>query len=218
MLTRQQVIQGTHDEYELFAELVAGLDEAQWSAASRCQGWAVRDVSAHVFGTAHDVLEGTVGQRTPEQEAEAHRHLAPRELAAELRRVVAALAPLVASLDDEAAWAAPSPAAGLTIGEGMLALWYDTWIHADDIRVPLGLPTVRGRGLVAAVAHVHEQLGKRSWGPARLALQGLPELSVGQANGRVVAADPYRFVMVATGRADSAELGLEPSVNIYAAA
>lgn len=69
MLTRQQVLRGTVDEYELFAELVAGLDDAQWSAPSRCEGWEVRDVAAHVYGTVHDVLAGTVGQRTPEQEA-----------------------------------------------------------------------------------------------------------------------------------------------------
>jgi uncharacterized protein (TIGR03083 family) len=215
MLTREQVLQGTLDEWELFAELVAGLDDAQWSAPSRCEGWQARDVAAHVYGTAHDVLAGTVGQRTPEQEAEAHRHLSPRELAGELRAAVASLRPVIDSLDD-AAWAAPSPVPDLSMAEGVLALWYDTWIHADDIRTAVGLPSVRGGGLVAAVAHVHEQLGKRAWGPARLALQGLPELWVGKANGRVVSADPYRFVMVATGRADSAELGLEPSVNIYA--
>lgn len=219
MLTRQQVIQGTNDEYELFAELISGLDEAQWSTPSRCEGWEVRDVAAHVFGTVHDVLEGTVGQRTPEQEAEAHRHMSPREMAAELRRIGVALAPLVASLDNDDAWTSPSPAPDLTVGEGMLALWYDTWIHGDDIRAAVGLPSVRGAGLVAAVAHVHEQLNKQAkWGPARLALQGLPELAVGQADGRVVDADPFQFVIVATGRADSAELGLEPTVNIYAPA
>jgi len=215
MLTREQILQGTMDEWELFAELVAGLDDAQWSAPSRCQGWQARDVAAHVYGTAHDVLAGTVGQRTPEEEAAAHRHLSPRELAAELRATVAGLRPLIDSLDD-AAWASPSPLPEVTIGEGVLALCYDTWIHADDIRAAAGLPSVCGAGLLSAVDHVVQVLTKRAWGPARLALQGLPELVVGQANGRVVSADPYRFVMVATGRADSAELGLEPSVNIYA--
>jgi uncharacterized protein (TIGR03083 family) len=216
MLTRQQVLQGTMDEYELFAELVAGLDDAQWSTGSRCAGWEVRDVAAHVYGTAHDVLAGTVGRRTPEEEAAAHRHLSPRALAAELRRAVAGLAPLAEALDDDAAWASPSPAPDLTIGEGMLALWYDTWIHGDDIRAAVGLPSVRGGGLVAAVAHVAEQLGKRQYGPVRLALQGLPEVSVGEANGHVVTAEPHQFVMVATGRGDAATLGLEPAINIYA--
>jgi uncharacterized protein (TIGR03083 family) len=216
MLTRQEVLRGTLDEWELFAELVAGLDEAQWSTPSRCQGWAVRDVAAHVYGTAHDVLAGTVGQRTPEEEAAAHRHLSPRELATELRTAVAALAPLVASLDGDEAWASPSPAPDLTMGEGVLALWYDTWIHGDDIRAAAGLPAVHGEGLKAAVAHVHEQLVKREFGPVRLALHGLPELTVGTPNGHTVSAEPHHFVMVATGRAAAAELGLEPAVNIYA--
>jgi uncharacterized protein (TIGR03083 family) len=216
MLTRHQVLQGTFDEWELFAELVAGLDDAQWSTPSRCEGWQVRDVAAHVYGTAHDVLAGTVGQRTADEEAAAHRHLSQRELAAELRSAVTGLQPLVAAIDSDAAWASPSLAPGLTIGEGMLALWYDTWIHGDDIRAAVGLPTVRGGGLIAAVAHVAEQLGKREYGPVRLALHGLPEVAVGAANGQAISAEPHHFVMVATGRTSAAELGLESSVNIYA--
>lgn len=217
MLSREQVTQGTLAEWERFAALVEGLDDAQWTAPSRCEGWEVRDVAAHVYGTAHDVLAGTVGRRTPEQEAADHRHLSPAELAAELRHVAAALVPLAASLDD-AAWASPSPAPDLTIGEGMLALFYDTWIHADDIRAALGMPSERGEGLIAAVEHVAEQLGKRRWGPARLALHGLPELAVGEPNGGnlAVSGDPLEFVLVATGREDPARLGLDAAVNIYA--
>ena len=217
MLTRQQVLRGTLDEYELFAELVAGLDEEQWNTPSRCEGWQVRDVAAHVYGTAHDVLAGTVGSRTPEEEAAAHRHLSPRELAIALRGIATNLQPLVAALDNDEVWASPSPAPDLSMAEGVLALWYDTWIHADDIRAAIGFPTVRGEGLLAAVQHVHEQLAKREFGPVRLALSGLPELTVGVPNGHTVQAEPHHFVMVATGRAAAAELGLEPSVNIYAA-
>jgi uncharacterized protein (TIGR03083 family) len=215
MLTREQVVQGTLDEWELFAELIAGLDDEQWNAASRCEGWAVRDVAAHVLGSTSDVLNGVFGSRTPEDEARDLRHLSQGQMATELRRVSTGMQGLVAVLDDDA-WASPSPAPGLSIGEGVLALWYDAWIHGDDIRAAAGLPSVRGAGVVAAVEHVVDTLAKREWGPARLVLHGLPELSVGEANGRVVTADPHEFVMVATGRADSARLGLEPSVNIYA--
>jgi hypothetical protein len=42
-------------------------------------------------------------------------------------------------------------------------------------------------------------------------------LSVGQANGTTVEGDPMEFVLVATGRADPARLGLGADVNIYAA-
>lgn len=219
MLSKRAVVQGTLEEYELFAELVSGLDEAQWSAPTRCDGWEVRDVAAHIYGTAHDVLAGTVGQRTALQEAEAHRHLSPRELAAELRTVVTQLRALFESLDD-ATWAAKAPGPlDFTFGSGILALWQESWLHADDIRAACGLPFVGGAGLTATVEHVASELGKQAkWGPARLALEGLPELRVGEANGggHLVSADPHRFVLVATGRLDSAELGLEPMVNIYA--
>lgn len=219
MLSKRAVVQGTLEEYELFAELVSGLDEAQWSAPTRCDGWEVRDVAAHIYGTAHDVLAGTVGGRTAKEEAEAYRHLSPSQLAAELRTVVAKLRPLFESLDD-ATWAANAPGPlTFTFGEGILALWQESWLHADDIRAALGLPFVGGTGLAATVEHVASELGKRAkWGPARLALEGLPELRVGEANGReqLVSADPHRFVLVATGRLDSVELGLDSEVNIYA--
>jgi uncharacterized protein (TIGR03083 family) len=215
MLTREQVTQGTLDEWERFAELVEGLDGSQWSAPSRCEGWEARDVSGHVLGTAVDVETGVFGSRTPEDQARAYHDLSPREHAAELRRSAAELGKLVAALDDNA-WAAPSPVPDLTIGDGILALWYDTWIHGDDIRAAVGLPSERGAGLTAAVVHVADELGKRQWGPATLALQGLPELAVGQADGRKVEGDPLQFVLVATGRDDPAKLGLDASVNIYA--
>ena len=215
MLTKEQVVQGTQDEWELFAELISGLDEAQWSTPSRCEGWEVRDIAAHVMGTAIDSAKGTIGQRTADQEAADGRHLSPQAMAADLRRAAASLGKLMDGLDD-AAWAGPSPVPDLSLGDGILALWYDTWIHGDDIRAALGLPAVRGGGLIASVEHVVQQLGKRGWGPARIALHGLPELRVGEPNGHVVTADAHTFVMVGTGRADPTPLGLDATVNIYA--
>ena len=53
------------------------------------------------------------------------------------------------------------------------------------------------------------------WGPALLAFDGLPEFAVGDASGRRLTGDAYPFVLVATGRADPASLGLDASVNIY---
>ena len=217
MLTREQVVQGTLDEWELFAELISGLDEAQWSTPSRCEGWEVRDIAAHVMGTTIDSAKGTIGQRTADQEAAEGRHLSPQAMAADLRRAAASLGKLMDGLD-EAAWAGPSPVPDLSLGDGILTLWYDTWIHGDDIRAALGLPSVRGGGLIASVEHVVQQLGKRGWGPARIALHGLPELRVGEPNGHVVTADPHEFVLVGTGRADPAPLGLDATVNIYAPA
>jgi uncharacterized protein (TIGR03083 family) len=219
MLTKDQVTQGALREWELFAQLVEGLDAEQWAAPSRCAGWEVRDVSGHVLGTAVDVQKGTFGQRSPEDQAEAGHDLSPAAHAAELRATAVQLAEFISVLNDDA-WNGPSGVNDLTIAEGVLALWYDTWIHADDIRAAVGLPSERGEGLTAAVEHVAEVLAKRQWGPARLALRGVPETvavgAVGVPNERVVQGDALDFVLVATGRGDPSLLGLDASVNIYA--
>ncbi len=42
----------------------------------------------------------------------------------------------------------------------------------------------------------------------------MPRHDVG-AGGREVSGDPLQFVLVATGRAEPATIGLEPGVSIY---
>ena len=49
-----------------------------------------------------------------------------------------------------------------------------------------------------------------------LALDGMEEVPVGSGGGLRVEGDPHLFLMVATGRADPAELGLDETVNIFA--
>ena len=61
----------------------------------------------------------------------------------------------------------------------------------DDIRAALGLPSIEGPGLGAALSHVTRELHLRGWPQA------------------------LEFVMVATGRADPASLTLDRSVDIY---
>jgi len=103
----------------------------------------------------------------------------------------------------------------LTLGEGVLTLWYDAYVHADDIRAAVGRPSERGEGLHASVAYLAAELTRRGWGPATLALDSLPRYDVG-AGGRAVTGDPLQFVLAATGRADASTIGLDPTVNIYA--
>ena len=68
---------------------------------------------------------------------------------------------------------------------------------------------------MGSVAYLARMLALKGWGPATLALDGLPEHDIG-AGGRTVTGDPHQFVLVATGRADPATLGLDASVNVYA--
>jgi uncharacterized protein (TIGR03083 family) len=212
-LSRQQVVSGLLAEYEGFAALVEPLGLAEWDTSTRCTGWLVRDVAAHVLGNAIDTATGVIGSRSPDEQARALRMLDPGALAAELRRTAARFSSAVRRVD-ATAWAAPARLRGYTVGEGILTLWYDAVVHGDDIRAALGHPSDRGPGLVAALECVVNRLQHRGWGPARLALDGLDEFSLG-TGGPVVRGDPWQFLLVATGRADPRTLGLDERVNVY---
>jgi uncharacterized protein (TIGR03083 family) len=214
-LDRRTVTDGMLGEYESFAQLLESLDDAQWHTQSRCEGFDVRDVAGHVVGLAEDTAAGVPGTRTSEEEAASVRNDAPARVAMRLRTAADGIRTLLAELD-EAAWNGPSGLPDLTLGRGVLTLWYDTFVHTDDIRHALGLPSERGAGLDASVAYLAGELERRGWGPATLALHGMAPVAIG-TDGPIITGDPLEFVLVATGRADPAALGLDPTVNVYAA-
>jgi uncharacterized protein (TIGR03083 family) len=200
-LPKDQVANGLLAELERFEQLIRPLAADQWEATSRCEGWTVGDVARHVVGSMADVVAGRLdGLGTPEvtaREVAERAGRSPAELADECAAARAGAAALLPLFDD-AAWDAPSPGgyAG-TLGDGVEALWYDTWLHADDIRHAIGAPSEPGDSLVAGISHVAFELRKR----------GEPS---------DVAGDPFTWVLVATGRADPATLGPGAPVNIYA--
>jgi uncharacterized protein (TIGR03083 family) len=213
-LDRPTVAAGALAEYEAFADLVEALDDTQWHAPSRCTGFEVRDVAGHVIGLAEDAAAGVPGSRTAEEEAASVRDDSPAHAAARLRAAIAVLRDVVAVLDDDA-WNGPSPVPDMTLGRGVLTLWYDTYVHADDVRAAIGQPSDRGPGLEASVAYLAGELEQRGWGAATLVLEGLAPIEVGGA-GPEVRGDPLQFVLIATGRADPSVLDLDGTVNIYA--
>ena len=218
-LPREEVVDGFLDELARFEALVRSLDADAWERPSRCAGWRVADVAAHVTGQLADVNAGRFeGLGTPEvteREVAERRGRTPAELADELRELAAAGSATLAAIDDEA-WKSPAPAGILpTLGDGVEALWYDAWLHADDIRAAAGLPAERSAGLRASVVHLAALLEAGGWGPATLALDGVEEVPIGSGSGRRVTGDPHQFVLVATGRADPATLGLDETANVY---
>jgi len=212
-LDRTDVAQGALDEYEAFAALIEPLDAAAWDTPTRCAGFLVRDVAGHVVGLAEDVAKGVPGSRNAEEEAASVRGDSPARVAARLRAAVDAVRPLLGALDDET-WNGPSGVPDLTFGRGVLTLWYDAFVHADDIRAALARASTEGPGLAASVEYLAGELTTKGWGPATLALDGLPRYDVG-AGGREVGGDPMHFVLVATGRAAPETMGLDPGVSIY---
>ena len=204
-LARTVVSEGLIDELERFEELVRSLSSEQWKTPSRCDGWTVGDVAGHVIGSMADVAAGRLdGLGTPEvtkREVDERAGRSPAELADECAEVTKAAAGMLPLFDD-AAWAGPGPGGfDGTLGDGVEALWYDTWMHAEDIRAALGRSPIFSSGFSAARSHVAWDLGR-----------------VAQWQGEMPEADDdaYAFIMVATGRGDAPTLGAAAPPNIYA--
>jgi uncharacterized protein (TIGR03083 family) len=218
-LSREDITTGIVDELGTFRRLVASLSPEELATASRCEGWTTGDVAAHLIGTVVDVVEGRLdGLGSPEvtkREVDERKGRSGAELADELAGATKGAEDLL-KVFDEAAWEAPAPGGyDGTLGQGVEAIYYDAYLHGDDILAAVGRPSVRGPGLRAGVHHVAFELAKRSWGPATLAFDGIEEVAVGDGSGQRITGDALDFVLVATGRRNPATLGLDETVNIY---
>ena len=137
------------------ADLLAGLDDDQWAAPTRCEGWSVQDVIAHLVttnqfwsysiacglaGEPSTVLSGFDPVATPAQLVESVRARSAGETLQLFTESNDALATTLQGLDADA-WevVAESPPGHQSIRLlAMHALW-DAWIHERDIALPLGL-------------------------------------------------------------------------------
>jgi uncharacterized protein (TIGR03083 family) len=143
-----------HQRARLAATLV-GLTDEQWRSASRCDGWTVQDVVAHLVGvnafwrssvsaglagTPTRVLDGFDPAATPPLMVGPMRTLTPAEVLDQFVSSNDALIEAIAALDDTG-WSmlAETPAGHVPIRLlAQHALW-DSWVHERDIALPLGL-------------------------------------------------------------------------------
>ncbi|HLH27512.1 MAG TPA: maleylpyruvate isomerase family mycothiol-dependent enzyme [Acidimicrobiales bacterium] len=218
-LQRTVVVPGMLAEYGAFAELLRSLSDDELTVPSRCEGWTAADVAGHVVGQLSDVanlrLQGLGTPEATQREVMERRGRTAAELAGELEAALAIVGDLAAGFDDDV-WDAPGPQGdGTTLGFGVEALWFDTFLHADDIRAAVGRATVSGPGLAPSVSHITQVLTEQGWGPATVRLDGLDEFSVSGGGGITIDGDPMTFVLVASGRSDPGVLGLDETVNIF---
>jgi uncharacterized protein (TIGR03083 family) len=216
-LDRETVLAGIRDEVERFTALIESLGDEELRVPTRCAGWTIAHVAGHVVGTIVDVSQGRVeGQGTPAvttEQASARVERTAAELATELATAAPALFDLLDSLPAEA-WDGPSLTdPTYTLGFAVEAIWFDAYLHADDIRTAVGRASERGDGLVAAVHHVAGYLDYRGVA-VTLELDGVETIPVGRS-GVIAKGDPLAFVLAATGRIDPTQLGLDPAINVY---
>lgn len=217
-LGRTVVVQGMLSEYADFAALLRSLTTAQWETTSRCERWTVADVAGHVAGQLSDVtqfrLEGLGTPEVTDRQVQERRGRSPGAVADELDASSATASGLAAAFDDDA-WSAPGPPGTQgTLGQGLESLWFDAFLHGDDIRAAIDEPSVPGDGVLASVSHIAQVLSDQGWGPATLRLGDLDDYPV-SGGGPVLTADPMTFILVSTGRVSPDRIGLDDTVNIY---
>jgi uncharacterized protein (TIGR03083 family) len=138
-----------------FEALLAGLDDEQWKAPTRCEGWTPQDVAAHLVSVNQfweaSVRAGVAGEPTrvlanfdpaahPPLLIEPLRALSPAEVFDQFAASNAGFLDALAGLGD-ADWdlLAESPAGHVSIRLlAHHALW-DCWVHERDVALPLGL-------------------------------------------------------------------------------
>jgi uncharacterized protein (TIGR03083 family) len=219
-LARSVVVPGMITEYGTFADLLDGLSPEQWEAPSRCDGWRVADVAAHVVGQLTDVtalrLEGLGTPEVTARQVDERRGRSAGELAGELRSSTKTATELSEAFDDDAFNGEGPQGGGLTLGHGLEALWFDTYLHADDMLAGIGRKITSNSGLAPSVSHISAELTGLGATPATIRLRGLDDFHVSGGDlRRMIEGDPMQFILVSTGRADPGTMGLGPEINIY---
>jgi uncharacterized protein (TIGR03083 family) len=140
------------------ATLLGGLDDEQWAAASRCEGWSVQDVVAHLVSTnqfwAFSIGASIGGEpsrflatfdpvATPAELVEAVRSQSTADVFDRFVETNESLAGAVAALDEDG-WSilGEAPPGHVPLRAGALHALWDSWIHERDIVLPLGLNPV----------------------------------------------------------------------------
>ncbi|MBX3285468.1 MAG: maleylpyruvate isomerase family mycothiol-dependent enzyme [Actinobacteria bacterium] len=155
--------------------LLDGLDADQWATPSRCEGWTVRDVIAHLVGAdrfwAVSARAGLAGEptrylvgfdpvATPAAMVAGTSEQAPAEVLADYHRACDDLLDALADLEPEQ-WQliAEGPPGHLQM-QGIVrhALW-DGWIHERDVALPLGVTPDQEADELAAVLEYAIALG-----------------------------------------------------------
>ena len=218
-LPRDQIEKGLSEELSAFTALVRSLDADQLEAPTRCEGWTVRDVAAHVAGTLADITAGRFeGLGTPEvtqREVDERAGRSAAQLADELDEVAVGAQQLLSAFDDDA-WDAEAPSGvARTVGWGVESLWYDAFVHGDDIRAAIGQPSVTSEAVRASVSHITAVLTDQGYPATTVALDGIEQFPVSGGGDATITGDPLPFVLAGTGRLDPSSIGLDETVNIY---
>ncbi len=137
------------------AELGAAADDA-WSRPTRCTGWDVADLVAHlVWGQRLEAqgVEAVGTGRTTAREVPSVEPTRPAELLAQLDEAHAQLwRALAQRTADDLGTPAPMPYGPVPLGLLLQVITMEVGVHHSDLRAALDLPAHLGADVVAATA------------------------------------------------------------------
>jgi uncharacterized protein (TIGR03083 family) len=157
LVPKAPVVDALAEEFGAIDDLLATLDEAEWSAPTPCPGWDVRANVAHIIGT-ESMLAG-IPSPDIDIEPDAVPHVRndigrfnevwvvaladtpPLELRARLRSITGQRLDALRDMD-QAAWDEEgfTPAGPDSYGRFMRIRVFDCWMHEQDIRDGVGRP------------------------------------------------------------------------------
>ncbi|HKY13375.1 MAG TPA: maleylpyruvate isomerase family mycothiol-dependent enzyme [Microthrixaceae bacterium] len=183
------------------AGFLADLDDEQWSVPTRCEGWSVQDVVAHLVTTnqfwAFSIDAGLRGEPTrflatfdpvasPAEMVEAVRSATPEETLSGFVETNAALAAAIGRIDGAWSTIAEAPPGHLEVGLVVQHALWDSWVHERDVVLPLGMtPTIEHDEVVASL-HYAAALGPAFLVSRRSERRGSVEVCVSAPDLRVV--------------------------------
>ena len=151
IIPKERTVAALGEVWASIDDLLSGLSDEQWHAATTLDGWDVQDNVAHIIGT-EEMLSGVPapsieidrGARTHirndigefnERWVEAIRPMDPTAVLARLREITAGRLGVLEAMSQEE-WDAESftPAGKDTFGRFMQIRVFDCWLHEQDIR------------------------------------------------------------------------------------
>ncbi|MEU6840998.1 maleylpyruvate isomerase family mycothiol-dependent enzyme [Streptomyces sp. NPDC046716] len=141
---------------EAISELVTPLAEGEWSRATPCPGWSVRDIVSHVIGVDCEMLGDprpihtlprdlyhvqTEAQRYTEVQVDVRRHHTAPEMASELEYTIIRRSRQLRNETREPETIVRGPrAVEETLEFALRRRAFDIWAHEQDLRWSLGKP------------------------------------------------------------------------------
>lgn len=215
-------------------DTLRSLDTGRWEEPSRCAGWSVQDVAAHLASTdrfwALSVRSGLAGSPTrflasfdpvvtPDQLVGPSRDQRPAEVLADLASSVDDLDDALAGIGPDG-WStlAEAPPGHVTLDAVVLHALWDGWVHERDVVVPLGLPATEAADEVTACLAYVAALGPVFLATAGSQRTGRLEVDADSPATRfVVEAGPTVTVRVAVAADVGAPRLIGPAVDLIEA-